>query len=492
VSAAPAEVGVAVIGAGFAGIGAALRLEQAGRPDFLVFERASSIGGTWRDNTYPGVACDIPSHLYSYSFMPNPEWSRRFAPGDEIRGYLETASAEVRDRIRLGDGLIEAAWDEDGWWLRTVSGEWRAAVLVLAGGRLTEPRIPGVPGLDSFRGPVVHSARWDDSLDLAGRRVAVVGTGASAVQLAPELARASEVVLYQRTPAWVLPRGDRAYTAAERTAFRADPMLIDDVRREAYLAGEALVPQRLGDLDALDWAQARALAHLHAQVPDPVLRAALMPDYELGCKRAVFSDEYYPAIASGAIRLEPSALAAVEGPRLVAASGRAHEVDAIVFATGFESTRQPYARLVRGLDGERLDAHWASGMPSVASTMVAGFPDCFVLDGPNASLGHNSSILMIEAQLDYLLDALRHRDATGRPLRPSAEAEARYTREVDEAAASTVWLTGGCRSWYLDETSGRLALLWPDTVEAFRERGAAFDAADFEAATAGRPGSPVR
>jgi len=486
------SVEVAIIGAGFAGIGAALRLEQAGRPDFLVFERAEAIGGTWRDNTYPGVACDIPSHLYSYSFMPNPEWSHRFAPGAEIRAYLEDAAAEVRDRIRLGDGLLDAAWDGESWRLRTASGQWRAAVLVLAAGRLTEPRIPAVPGLESFPGPVVHSARWDPAVELAGR-IAVVGTGASAVQLAPELARAAEVVLFQRTPAWVLPRDDRAYSEAERIAFHADPTLVDDIRLEAYLAGEALVPQRLADLDALDWAQARALAHLHAQMPDPVLRAALMPDYELGCKRAVFSDDYYPAIASGAIRLEPSALVGVDGPRLLAGSGRGHDVDAIVFATGFESIRQPYARLVRGEDGERLDEHWAGGMPSVASTMVAGFPDCFVLDGPNASLGHNSSILMIEAQLDYLLDALRHRDASGQVLRPSLEAERRYTRAIDEAAATTVWLTGGCRSWYLDEASGRLALLWPDTVEAFRERGAAFDATDFEpVATAGRPGSPVR
>jgi len=477
------EVEVAIIGAGFAGIGAALRLELAGRSDFLVFERADRIGGTWRDNTYPGVACDIPSHLYSYSFMPNPAWSRRFAPGAEIREYLDHCvdEAGLRDRIRPGDGLREAAWDGERWRLRTDSGDWTAQVLVLAAGRLTEPRIPAIPGLETFPGPVVHSARWDADAELAGRRVAVVGTGASAVQLAPELARSAGVTLLQRTAAWVLPREDRAYSAAERAAFDADPTLIHDVRREAFLAGEALVPQRLGDLDALDWAQARALAHLHAQVPDPVLRAALTPDYEIGCKRAVFSDDYYPAIADGAIALEPSALVAVEGDRLLAASGREHRADAIVLATGFHATRQPYAALVRGIGGQTLAEHWDRGMTSVASTMVAGFPDLFVLDGPNASLGHNSSILMIEAQLDYLLDALRHRDADPRPLVPTAEAEAGYTRAIDEAAATTVWLTGGCRSWYLDERSGRLALLWPDTVATFRERGARFDARDFNA-----------
>jgi len=493
------RVAVAIIGAGFAGVGAALQLDRAGRDDFVVLERAASIGGTWRDNVYPGVACDIPSHLYSFSSMPNPAWSRRFAPGAEIRAYLEDCAASIGDRLRLGEAMLGANWTGSGWRVRTSRETLLAESLVLACGRLTEPRVPELPGLEDFDGPVLHSARWDPSLDLRGRRVAIVGTGASAVQLAPELARDAEVVLFQRTPAWVLPREDRAYTPAERAAFDMDPLLVDAVRREAYLAGEALVPQRMGDLDALDWAQARALAHLHAQVPDPVLRGALMPDYELGCKRAVFSDDFYPAIASGAIRLEPSALVGARGPQeecaervgrggrvthssggiLVAASGREHEVDAIVFATGFETARQPYAPLVRGVGGESLAEHWASGMVSVASTMVAGFPDCYILDGPNASLGHNSSILMIEAQLDYLLDALRHRDATGRPLAPSREAEAAYTRRIDEAAAETVWLTGGCRSWYLDPGSGRLALLWPDTVEAFRERGARFDPADF-------------
>jgi len=510
-----ATVDIAIVGAGFAGVGAAIALERAGRHDFLVLERADAIGGTWRDNVYPGVACDIPSHLYSYSFLPNPDWSRVFAPGAEIRGYLEHAVeiSSVRDRIRLGSALEAAVWDEHAAvWRLTIAPTGRSALprggpaqdagdaaprqrrtetiearaLVLAAGRLTEPRIPEVPGLMAFSGPVVHSARWDDALDLGGKRVAVVGSGASAVQLAPELARRSRVVAFQRTPAWVLPRADRAYEPEERARFATDRSLIDAIRQEAYLAGEAMIPQRLGDLDALDWAQARALAHLYAQVPDPALRAALMPAYEIGCKRAVFSDEWYPALASGAIELEASALVEVRPSRgdgggvLVGASGMEHEVDAIVLATGFHAGRQPYARLVAGEHGETLDEHWATGMTSVASTMVSGFPSLFVLDGPNASLGHNSSILMIEAQLDYLLEALGHRDALGgAPLHPTAEAEAEYTARIDAAAAGTVWLTGGCRSWYVDERSGRLTLLWPDSVPAFRERGARFDPADF-------------
>lgn len=514
------NVDVAIIGAGFAGIGAAIALERAGRGDFVVLERAHAIGGTWRDNVYPGVACDIPSHLYSYSFMPNPEWTRVFAPGAEIREYLEHAAAVsgVHDRVRFGSELRSAAWDERRQvWRLDVAASTRAApslrephgaaasaaepiearAIVLAAGRLTEPRIPDVPGLTAFSGPVMHTAAWDDSIDLDGRRVAVIGSGASAVQIAPELAKRGQVTVFQRTPAWVLPRADRAYDAGEREQFGTDPTLIEAVRQEAYLAGEAMIPQRLGDLDALDWAQARALAHLYAQVPDPGLRAALMPSYEIGCKRAVFSDDWYPAIASGAIELEASALVEVRdsgaGQALVAASGAQHEVDAIVLATGFHTSRQPYARLVTGEGGELLDEHWAQGMTSVASTMVSGYPSLFILDGPNASLGHNSSILMIEAQLDYVLEALAHRDATGgAPLRPTAAAEAEYTAHIDAAAATTVWLTGGCRSWYVDERSGRLTLLWPDSVPAFRARGARFDPADFLAPErSGTPFAPM-
>ena len=245
------NVDVAIIGAGFAGIGAAMALERAGRPDFVVLERAHAVGGTWQQNTYPGVACDIPSHLYSYSFMPNPEWSRVFAPGAEIREYLEWAveSSGIRDRVLLGTPLEAAVWDDGArlWRLAIPGGSIEARALVLGAGRLTEPKLPAVPGLTEFSGPIVHTARWDDSLDLAGKRVAVIGSGASAVQIAPELARDAHVTVFQRTPAWVLPRADREYAGVERERFAADPTLIDAVRQEAYLAGEAMIPQRLGD-----------------------------------------------------------------------------------------------------------------------------------------------------------------------------------------------------------------------------------------------------
>ncbi len=481
------EVEVAIVGAGFAGIGAAIALERDGRSDFVVLERAERIGGTWRDNVYPGVACDIPSHLYSYSFMPNPEWTRLFAPGAEILAYLERAAqaAGIADRVVTSAPMLDATWDDDArrWHLMTRRGEWSARSLVLACGRLTEPRIPEVPGLAAFAGPVLHSSRWDPSIDLAGKRVAVVGSGASAIQLAPELARRSQVVLLQRTPAWVLPRGDRAYTEQEIAAFNADPGSMAELRQEQVDVGEAMLPQRTGDPTALAAVRARALAHLERGIADAALRTALTPAYEIGCKRIVFSDDYYPAIADGRIEFVPSALAGVAAPdgtaaagAVIAADGTRHEVDAIVLATGFESTRQPYADLVRGRAGERLADHWARGMVSHASTVVAGFPNLFVLDGPNATLGHNSSLLMIEAQLDYLLTALAEQGARhDRTLAVTPAAEKAYTAMLDDAARDTVWLNGGCRSWYVDERSGRLTLLWPGTVAAFRERGAAFD-----------------
>jgi cation diffusion facilitator CzcD-associated flavoprotein CzcO len=495
------HVEVAIIGAGFAGIGAAAQLRRSGRESFVVLERAQTLGGTWRDNTYPGVACDIPSHLYSFSFSPNPAWSRVFAPGHEIRDYLErTAAAEgVLDRIVGGAELLDATWDAaaDCWRLTTTRGEWSADALVLACGRLVEPALDFSRGADrgeadaaadlgSFSGPIFHTARWRHDVELAGRRVAVVGTGASAVQLVPELAAAgAHVTVFQRSAPWVMPRADRAYSDDELARFRTEPAAIDAVRADAFAAGESMFPQRLGDPAALAGARGRALAHLHAQVADEGLRRILTPDYEIGCKRVLFSDDWYPAIAGGSVDLEPSAFVGVVGGgvddgRLVAASGRRIDADVLIVATGFQTAEQPYARLVHGTGGRSLAEHWAGGMTSVASTVVSGFPNLFVLNGPNASLGHNSSIVMIEAQLQFVLEALAHLDSRGdRVLEATPQAEAAYTAALDAAASSTVWLTGGCRSWYIDERSGRLTLLWPGSATAFSERGAVFDRATF-------------
>lgn len=480
------RVEVAIVGAGFAGLSAAMTLRDAGH-DIAIFERADRVGGTWRDNTYPGVACDVPSHLYGFARHPEPSWSAEFAPGAEIQAYIERVVDRegLGDRIAFDSPLVDAEWDQDASAWRLVFGGAEPAVvladaLVLACGRLSEPRIPDIAGLESFAGPLFHSARWDHRLDLDGAHVAVVGSGASAVQLVPALAkRAGTVTLFQRSAAWILPRGDRAYAPAERARFAERPDELAQLRARLDAEGEARFASRSGGPDAAA-AEAQARAHLAAQIADPALRAALTPDYAFGCKRVLLSDEFYPAVASERVVLEPSALAAVDGDALVAASGARHRgIDALVLATGFQTTRQPYARIVRGENGVTLAEHWSLGMTSFGSTVVAGFPQLFVLNGPNASLGHTSSILMLEAQAEYVAAALARR-AAGSVLRVRPEAERDYTRTVDERAAGTPWLTGGCRNWYVDDRSRRLTLVWPGTVGDYRAALAASGGAEFE------------
>ncbi|WP_432490986.1 flavin-containing monooxygenase [Kineococcus gypseus] len=477
------EVDVAVVGAGIAGIGAAVRLARRGRESFVVLERAGDVGGTWRDNTYPGVACDVPAHLYSFSFAPDPSWTRVFAPGAEVHAYLRRVAGEVADRVRLRTEVRSARWDAAAqrWAVLTSAGPLRARVLVLAAGRLTEPRAPGVEGLDSFDGPVVHSARWREDVAWDGARVGVVGSGASAVQLVPQLARrAARLTVFARSAPWVVPRGDRPYAPAERAAFAADPAALRRLREEVFARMEGGIAARRGVPAEVEELRARALGHLAAQVPDPALRAALTPGYEVGCKRVLLSDDFYPALQRPGVRWVPSALRRLEGRTAVAADGTRAPLDALVLATGFTTTSQPYAELVTGRTGTLARA-WEDGMVSHASTVVHGFPNMFVLDGPNATLGHNSAVHVIESQIGYLLGGLDHLARTGAPLEVSAEAQRRYTRRIDEAAAGTVWLRGGCSNWYVDPRSGRLTLLWPDTATAFRERNGTFDPAAFAA-----------
>lgn len=493
------RVEVAIVGAGFAGLGMAIALRRAGREDFVLLERGASVGGTWRDNTYPGVACDVPSHLYGFAAHPNPDWSEVFATGPEIRGYLEDVAERelLGDRLHLHTPVLDARWDAEAslWRIRTGGAQesFTADVLVLACGRLTEPSIPDVPGLESFPGPIFHSSRWDHGARLEGARVALVGTGASAVQMLPALARtAAHVTLFQRTPAWIVPRGGGAYSETERRRFAEHPEDLELLRTSMYLEGEQRFASRSGDAAAAASARDTALAHLHAQVADPALRGALTPDYAFGCKRVLLSDEFYPAVASDGVTLEPSALAHVEGSTLTSRDGREHEADILVLATGFAAAQQPYADLVHGEDGVSLAQHWSEGMTSFGSTVVAGFPNMFVLNGPNASLGHNSSVLMIEEQADY---AVRVLDARAGVLRVDPPAEETYTAEIAAAAASTPWLTGGCRNWYVDDRSGRLTLLWPGTVDAFRARlahadGSEFITADPREVHAPAPGAP--
>jgi cation diffusion facilitator CzcD-associated flavoprotein CzcO len=483
-------VDVLIVGAGFAGIGMGIQLARRGRDSFVIIEQAGDVGGTWRDNRYPGVSCDIPSHLYSFSFRPNPGWSRVFAEGREIHDYLRACVRDegLGDHLRLNCALSQAHWNDDEarWLVRTTRGDFSAASLVIATGRLSEPKLPPIKNLDGFGGRWWHSARWNAKVSLVGKRVGLVGTGASAIQILPRLAtEASEVVVFQRSAPYILPRGDREYSREEMERFAADPRTVTALRDELFAEAERNIRARQRRHPDIDLLRQRALDHLTASVRGASLRRLLTPDYEIGCKRILFSDDYYAALQLGHVRLEPAPLtriadgsgnAGARGNRVaVSAGGNSHELDVLVLATGFNSTRPSIAGHIRGRGSRLLADEWSNGMAAHASTTVHGFPNMYVLDGPNAALGHNSAIFMIETQVGYVLGALDHLAASGADaLDVTAEAVRSYARDIDEMARDTVWVQGGCTSWYRDERTGRVTLLWPDSATSFRERLAAF------------------
>ena len=488
----PRRVRVAIIGAGFGGLGAGIRLRRSGLTDFIILERAGSVGGTWRDNTYPGCACDVPSHLYSFSFAPNPAWSRSFSPQPEIWRYLEDVSERtaVAGHIRFGTEVIEARWDAGSahWALRTSRGDLTADVLVSAAGPLSEPSLPDIPGMESFPGKVFHSARWDHDCDLAGRRVAVVGTGASAIQIVPAIQPlVGRLTLFQRTPAWVMPRRDRRITDAERWLYRHVPLTQRVARTALHISREALVGAFVRRPAQLRAAQRLALAHLAKSVPDPALRAALTPDYVMGCKRILLSGDYYPALSQPNAELIASGLAKVDGSTLTAQDGTAVEADVIIFATGFHTTDMPIAPRIYGAGGVTLEQAWGQDMSALRGTTVAGFPNLCLVIGPNTGLGHNSMIHIVEAQADYIAGYLATLDRLGASaLDARAEAQQRWSAHIEQRMASTVWSTGGCVSWYLN-AAGRNPTLWPGSIRQFRRATQRVDLSEYDVIPATAP-----
>jgi cation diffusion facilitator CzcD-associated flavoprotein CzcO len=486
----PAEVRVAVVGSGFGGLGMAIRLKRDGVDDFVVLERAGDVGGTWRDNRYPGCACDVQSHLYEFSFAPNPDWSRRFAPQPEIQAYLRRTAetSGVLPHVRFDCEVRGARWDAAArrWRIETAHGPLAASVLVVAAGALSDPVIPALPGLDGFAGPAFHSARWDHGVDLTGRRVAVIGTGASAVQFVPRIQpRVAALDVYQRTPPWIMPRFDRATSARARRLFRRAPAAQRALRASIWAGRELLVPV-LRHRALARVVQRVALLHLRRSVPDPALRAVLTPDYTIGCKRILISDDYLPALTRPNVEVITARVAEVRPHAIVDAAGVERPTDVIVFGTGFRPTDPPLAPHLIGRDGRTLADAWAGSPRAHAGTTVAGFPNLFVLPGPNTGLGHTSVVYMLEAQIDHVIGALRHmaRHAVD-AIEPRPEAQAAFVRAVDARMHGTVWTAGGCASWYLDRT-GRNSTLWPDFTWRFR-RAARFDASDYLVPDACRP-----
>lgn len=491
----PSHVRVAIVGAGFGGLGMAIKLDQAGIDDFVVLERDGDVGGTWWANTYPGCQCDIPSHLYSYSFAPNPDWSRTYAPQAEIQRYIRSVAErfDVVRRVRLGCEVRSAEWDDAAavWRLETSQGPLTADVVVAAPGPLAEPSVPAVPGLDGFEGEVFHTARWNHDHDLRGRRVAVIGTGASAIQAVPQIQPDVErLTVFQRTPPWVMPHRDRPISRVERTLYRRLPVLQRLVRAAVYWSRELLVPA------LVHWPQLMrrlperiARRHLEQQIPDPELRAKLTPEYTLGCKRILPSNHWYPALMQPNVDIVFGGLAEVRPNGVVTPDGELLEVDTIVFATGFHVTDIPLAQLIRGRGGVALSDVWQGSPQAYRGTAAAGFPNMFWLMGPNTGLGHNSIVFMIEAQLAYVMDALRTMEARGAErVEVRQEAQDAYNVRLQARMPGTVWNSGGCASWYID-ANGRNSTVWPDFTWRFWQENRQFDAASYEL-TAKRP-APV-
>ncbi|MGW2845665.1 flavin-containing monooxygenase [Streptomyces sp. NPDC001274] len=481
------HVRVAVIGSGFGGLGAAVRLRREGITDFVVLERADSVGGTWRDNSYPGCACDVPSHLYSFSFAPNPDWPRTFSGQRHIRAYLEHVADTfgLRPHIRLGHEVTVMRWDgtELRWVIETANGATLTADLVVSAcGPLSDPKMPDIPGLADFPGKVFHSARWDHDTDLTGKRVAVVGTGASAIQIVPAIQpKVGRLTLFQRTPPWVMPRMDRKISGVERWLHRTLPVTGTARRgllwgiRELQVGAFTKHPNELGLVEKI------AKGNMARAIKDPALRAKLTPSYRIGCKRILLSNTYYPALAQPNTDVVAAGLTEVRGSTLVASDGTETEADVIIFGTGFHVTDMPIAERVVGAEGITLAEHWKDGVQSLRGATVSGFPNWLSIIGPNTGLGNSSMILMIESQLNYLADYVRQLDVLGGRValdaRPSALGA--WNRRVQDRMRRTVWNTGGCDSWYLD-ANGRNTTVWPGTTADFRRATRTVDLAEYQ------------
>jgi cation diffusion facilitator CzcD-associated flavoprotein CzcO len=470
---------VAILGAGFGGLGMAIRLLQSGERDFIVLEKADDVGGTWRDNTYPGCQCDVASNVYSYSFAPNPNWSRSFAWQGEILAYLRECTDRfgVRPFIRFGHELFEARWleQEQRWRLLTSQGVITADVVVSGHGGLSSPTNADIPGLGRFEGAVFHSAQWRHDYELAGKRVAVIGTGASAIQVVPAIQpQVAQLTLFQRTPAWVVPRQDAAVSERKRFWYRHLPFLQKLARLRIYLMRE-LVVLGMVNPELMKRGEQMAREHLRAQVPDRELRKKLTPKYAMGCKRVLLSDEYYPALSQANAEVVTESIVSANEKGLVTSDGRQHEFDAIVFCTGFKVTDHPVMQMFFGRDGRSMAEHWSAETAAYLGTTVAGFPNLFLLTGPYTGLGHNSIIYMLESQFEYILgglSALRERDAAA--LDVKREVVSAFCEEMQQKLQGTVW-TSGCASWYQD-ASGKNTTVWPTFTFRYRARTRRFDA----------------
>ncbi|MEU5258319.1 NAD(P)/FAD-dependent oxidoreductase [Amycolatopsis sp. NPDC021455] len=478
---------VVIVGTGFSGLGQAIQLEKAGIRDYVLLEKATEVGGTWRDNSYPGCACDVQSHMYSFSYEQNPGWSRSFSPQQEIFDYLKGVADKyrLREKIRFGVELTGAHWDEKErrWTATTRDGrEFVAQFLVSGVGGLHIPQIPELPGIANFQGQTWHSARWNHEYDLRGKRVAVVGTGASAVQFVPRIAPdVAELTLFQRTPPWIMPKPDHAMPEWAQTLFKRVPGTQRAYRNALYWLLEARAIGFNGHPAIMKAGELIAKRNIAKGIKDPALREKVTPDYTMGCKRVLISNDYYPALDRPNVDVVTAGIKEVRAHSIVDSAGVEHEVDAIIYGTGFKVTDALEYLDITGVDGRNLAKEWAAeGMRTHKGITVSGYPNLFFLLGPNTALGHNSVVFMIESQARYVVDAIKlagSRGAAALDVRPGVQEE--FQREIQDKLVKGVWTQGGCKSWYLD-AQGVNRTIWPGFTWRYWLETRKVDPADYE------------
>jgi len=478
-----------IVGSGFGGIGMAIRLRKSGITDFVLLEKSDEIGGTWRDNTYPGAACDVPSPLYSFSFEQDFDWPRFYSRQQDIHRYQLHCVAKygLTPYIRLNTEVRRAAFDEQSglWQIETSCGDViQARALITATGQLNRPAYPRIPGLDAFKGKVFHSSRWDHSYDLRGKRVAIIGTGASAVQfVAHVVEKAAHVTLFQRTAPYVLPKPDRKISSIEHWLHRKVPALRKLVRGTVYTVFESLGVGLLKFRPVLAPMKALWKLHLRLTINDPALRAKLTPDYPIGCKRILFDNTYYRALAKANAEVETGAVRAIDANSVVTQDGTRHEVDALILGTGFAASGFLAPMEIRGRGGRELSATWREGAEAYLGITVSGFPNLYMLYGPNTNLGHNSIVYMLESQIQYVNDAIAQlRAARGTSFDVRSDVQASFNREVQHALGNSVWAEG-CKSWYIN-ASGKNTNNWSGFTFTYRRLTRHFDPASYHALSA--------
>ncbi|HMD40358.1 MAG TPA: NAD(P)/FAD-dependent oxidoreductase [Candidatus Acidoferrum sp.] len=480
-------VDVLIIGGGFSGLCMAIKLLEARMNSFLLLEKSDDIGGTWYDNRYPGCACDIPSHLYSFSFEPSPDWSRMYPGQPEIHAYLKRCVKRygLAPHIRLDTPFHEATWNQvEGLWHAT-AGEGmkiRARVIVSGVGALHVPQYPKLKGIERFAGPTFHSSNWDHNVSLDGKNVAVVGTGASAIQFVPQIApRAGKLSLFQRTPPWIVPRIDFPISEKWKRRFRSIPLFMSAFRQFIFWQQEVRVLGFLGNQFVRGQATAIARHQLEKQIKNPQLRAALTPNYELGCKRVLVSNDFYPALARPSVELVTDSIEEVREHSIATVDGTERPIDVLIYGTGFRATEPLIGIRLFGRNGVEIHDAWRDRMSAYLGITVSGFPNLFLLLGPNTGLGHNSVVLMIEAQVNYTMSCLQLMKRRKRHiLEVRPETQERFVEDIHRRLQGTVWQSGGCKSWYQDQRTGENTAIWPGSVVAYVRRTKYASLADYE------------